>query len=526
VRFVLIIFLVAIQAAGSEPPADGWRLTDQEKRGRQIYMQGSSPSGPEILALLGDPPAQVSATLLSCANCHGHDGAGRPEGGVSPPDITRLALSRSYSTDSSNGRARPGYTNANQLIRAITMGVDPKGNKLAYAMPRFLLSYDQAQDLAAFLGRLGEIRDPGITPASLRLGVLLPNPDTSPALDEVVRTVLQGFFADLNRESRIYNRQIELSFAWAGKTPTETEQNLRRLIEQDEVFALIGCFSDGIEDSLASLSLAERIPVVGTLTEIPDADSDPHRYLFQLWGGLTHQTCAMIRFALLNYDKSAGPASVAILSWRNSKHAEIAAATAEYCRGRYKSAVEHYHDSSLEFDARAWVKVLKDKNVRIVTLLGSAEEQALFLEQAAAQQWAPVILIPGPLLGKKVVDAANFKGMVLTSLRHIPGRESSTAILEFQEFVARHQIPPHHRETQVTLHSVARIMTEGLKRAGQELDREKLIAALEQLRNYDTGLTPLISFGPARRVGTRGAYVAAVGLQTRKITPVSNWIEQ
>ena len=41
----------------------------------------------------------------------------------------------------------------------------------------------------------------------------------------------------------------------------------------------------------------------------------------------------------------------------------------------------------------------------------------------------------------------------------------------------------------------AEIMVEGLKRAGKDLTREKLIAALETLKNF-TGVSPGISFKP------------------------------
>ena len=39
------------------------------------------------------------------------------------------------------------------------------------------------------------------------------------------------------------------------------------------------------------------------------------------------------------------------------------------------------------------------------------------------------------------------------------------------------------------------LFSEGMKQAGRDASREKLVSALEGLHDFDTGLTPLISFG-------------------------------
>ena len=51
---------------------------------------------------------------------------------------------------------------------------------------------------------------------------------------------------------------------------------------------------------------------------------------------------------------------------------------------------------------------------------------------------------------------------------------------------------------------------EALTRAGKDLSRETLISKLETLYEYDTGLTPRITFGPNRRIGATGAHIVAL----------------
>ncbi len=72
----------------------------------------------------------------------------------------------------------------------------------------------------------------------------------------------------------------------------------------------------------------------------------------------------------------------------------------------------------------------------------------------------------------------------------------------------------------------AKILVEGLKRAGRDLSREKLVTAIEGFYDFDTGLTPAVSYGPNRRIGAMGAYVvSAVALRDPAVTPPAEWIE-
>src|SRR4029453_16913615 len=104
---LLIPLLIGLQTL---VPAFGGALTLQERRGQQIYLQGTSPAGGELTAVLGKEGAEVPASVVPCANCHGHDGRGKPEGGLVPSNITWEALTTPYGVTSATGRAHPPYT--------------------------------------------------------------------------------------------------------------------------------------------------------------------------------------------------------------------------------------------------------------------------------------------------------------------------------------------------------------------------------------------------------------------------------
>src|SRR5712691_10901152 len=126
-----------------------------EQRGKQIYLHGTSASGREMTASLGDDAAGLPAASLACAGCHGQDGRGKPEGGIEPPNVTWDSLTKSYGHRHPDGRDHPAYTELS-IRPAIIMGIDPAGNKLGVAMPKYTMSAQDLTCLVAYLWRIGK----------------------------------------------------------------------------------------------------------------------------------------------------------------------------------------------------------------------------------------------------------------------------------------------------------------------------------------------------------------------------------
>src|SRR5262245_20803133 len=130
-----ILFAAAALARAPQSTA-GDHLDVRESRGKQIYLPGTSPSGKEIRAYVGESPLEVPGSTMACANCHGLDGRGKPEGGVTPSNLTWEILTKPYGLTHNDGRKHPPYTER-ALELAITRGTDPGGNRLQRVMPRF-----------------------------------------------------------------------------------------------------------------------------------------------------------------------------------------------------------------------------------------------------------------------------------------------------------------------------------------------------------------------------------------------------
>ena len=298
-------------------------LTPQEERGKQIYVYGESDGPVPVLAVLGDPGVEVPGGAMPCANCHGRDGKGRPEGGVTPTDLTWQALTKSYGVRHESGREHPPYT-PRLLKRAIAMGIDPAGNELHAAMPRYRMSLEDMEALVAYLQKLGQDRDPGLTEDTLRIGTLL----SAGSLGETVERVLAAYFADVNERGGVYGRKLELVPFRLPADPAERAAAAADFLDREPVFALTGAVVAGADEALTELTRERELPLVGPFTFHPQTDFPINRYVFYLLSGLPTQAEVLVDLAR----EQAGAAEPAPELLILSAEGEDAAAAAEAAR--------------------------------------------------------------------------------------------------------------------------------------------------------------------------------------------------
>ena len=499
-------------------------LTPQESRGKDIYLLGTSKSGKDILAYIGDSSLEVPGSAMACANCHGMAGQGKPEGGIDPSNITWEALTKPYGVTHSSGRKHPAYT-ARGLEFAITRGVDPAGNKLLNAMPRYQMSKEDLNDLLVYLKRLGTDLDPGISDNQIVIGTALPGANISGPLFEMgqaVKAVINAYFAEVNLQGGIYNRRLELKVSDTGNTAAVTRANLERLIKDEKVFAMTSALIAGSERELVPVFAELEVPLIGPMTLNPQLETPLNRQIFYLLSGNGGQAQALISFLKKRGDFKGG--SLAVMYHRLELYASIVDAIKQQGeRESLKTTVYEYTAGNLH--AEEYVKRMRETSPAAVFFMGSLQETQAFMAEAAKVNWFPLILLQSGAAIGEIFDAPEgFEGKMFFTAPTWPADQSADGLKEFRALAEKYKLPQKHLAAQISAYTSAKILVEALKRVGKDLSREKLIQTLEGFYEFPTGLMPPLTYGPNRRVGAMGAYVVMVDLKEKKFTPVSGWV--
>ncbi|HEV2882623.1 MAG TPA: ABC transporter substrate-binding protein [Pyrinomonadaceae bacterium] len=514
-------------ASGSQAQAASGvgALTPEEKRGKQIYLRGTSASGREITAYLGEASLEVPGSAITCAGCHGADGQGKPEGGVTPSNLTWAALTKPSGVVHASGRKHPPYTERT-LELALTRGLDPAGNRLLNVMPRYQMTREDMNDLIAYIKRLGTDRDPGVTETSIRIGMLVPAKGALAEMGQAIKSIIAAYFEEVNSQGGIYNRKIELKFAETGDTAAATSANVSRLINDEQIFALSGAMIAGADREVATLAQNSEVPLVGPFTLYPPVTASVNRQVFYLLSGIEDQARALVLFAAQKFaDNKTTPARAAIVYQESELNAGVASGIEEEIKKAGWSAPVHVKYARGKFNAGTIAQELSARGVNAVFLVGGSEDLRAFLLAAEKSNWTPALYLPGALSGKDILDVPRaFNGKLFLSFPSVPSDIKPAALENLRSLAAKYKLPQGHLAAQISAYVSAQLLVEGLKRAGRDLSREKLITALEGLYEYDTGLTPPLTYGPNRRVGAAGAHIVTVDTEKKQFVPASGWI--
>ena len=216
VRAVTALLLLVALAVGASAAG----LPDAQKRGKRIYMEGKGRK--RITVSLPGAGVRAPGAGFPCVNCHLAGGTGQSEGGVRSADITWFTLTKEYGGPRPSGRTHPPYTDET-VRKAITGGVDPAGNVLASAHPRFAMDREDLDDLVAWLKVMEAEPAPGVTDNAVRVGILYPSKGPLAEAAGEVRALLSGGFREANATGGLFNRRLELvEIPFDPRSPGET----------------------------------------------------------------------------------------------------------------------------------------------------------------------------------------------------------------------------------------------------------------------------------------------------------------
>ena len=518
----LFISLALVVNMAAVVPAYSAELSEQALRGKRIYVAGESESGSPINAIVSSGGTAISASILPCVGCHGNDGKGRPEGGVVPSDITWNKLTASYGHEHAYGRSHPAF-DERSVAAAVIAGIDPANNALDAAMPRYDISETDMADLIVYLQHIEDDFDPGLTSNTIRIGSILPMQGSLQGLGLAMKQVLDACFADVNASGGIHGRNIELIVAEYKPDAAQSAWQVRDLLQQESVFAMVSGYAAGIETDVAQLAEELEVPMIGPHTQLPQEGNGLDRHSFYLLGGLIQQAAVLARHRVS--ERKGGNRQIAVVR----PVGQIYDLALERVQAELGAQGETVSEALMYqppfFDATDVAQVLSEKGIDTVLFFGQAPDLKRLASKASELDWRPDLLLPGVFADARMFEISEqFAGRVFVAYSSTPSDHSARGIEAFEKLHSDHDIDYQHSTAQISAYVAAEVLVESLKRAGRELSREKLLTALESLADFQAGLMPPISYNRSRRIGALGAYVVELDLERKSFVAASNWV--
>ena len=266
---------------------------------------------------------------------------------------------------------------------------------------------------------------------------------------------------------------------------------------------------------------AEKIPVVGLFTGAQLLYEPMKRYIINVRASYFDETREQIdglwtargvrKIAVLYQDDAFGKAVLDGVQHALAKHDAKPIALGTFPRNT--------------LDVAQGIKMVREAKPEAVILVGPYAPVAAILKAAHAENWDPLFLTVSFVGTEGLVRAAekNADGIIITQVVPTYDRTDLPTVKLYRSALDKYMssVPPSF----VSLEGFvdAMVLVEGLKRAGRDLNREKLINSLESIHNFDVGLGPkfLLDYGPKDHKGFNDVY--ATILRNGHAIEITDW---
>ena len=306
------------------------------------------------------------------------------------------------------------------------------------------------------------------------------------------------YFDSMNQQGGIHGRKIEIVTADDKYEPELTAENTRRLIHTDQVFALFGYVGTPTSNAALPLFTSAKVPFFAPFTGARSLREPFNRQIFHIRAGYVEET-----EHLVDQLARVGVRNIAAF-YQNDAYGQAGLEGIQ--RALTKRGLPLVESAPVERNTRnvapAAQKLLAKRPDAIIQVSTYGASAALIKQMRAAGytgQFHNVSFVGSQPLAAAL--GADGQGVGISQVVPFPWKPSNPIVAEYtRELKKAGKGEPNFSSLEGYI--AAKVFTEGLRRAGPELSREKFIAALETitLKNYDIGFP--IEFSPTRHTGS------------------------
>jgi ABC-type branched-subunit amino acid transport system substrate-binding protein len=275
------------------------------------------------------------------------------------------------------------------------------------------------------------------------------------------------------------------------------------------VFALFCYVGTPTSVKIKPLVQEARIPLVGLFTGAQILRNPFQRYIINIRASYYQETGAVVKELV----ESLGVTKFAVF-YQYDDYGFDGLTGAQIALKRYglnPVATGHYRRGSLEVEDA--LNQIVRSGAEAVTMIGTYEPCAAFIKSARSRQFHPIFHCVSFVGSEELLNRLGPLGVGVIITQVVPP-PSATLLLPAAEEYTRllRRFYPEDRPNYVGFEAFlnAKVMAEGLRRAGPVPDREKFIDAIETIENFSLGIANPLSFGPDDHQGLDKVYFTLI----------------
>jgi branched-chain amino acid transport system substrate-binding protein len=321
-----------------------------------------------------------------------------------------------------------------------------------------------------------------------------------------------AYFAEINKSGGINGRKIRIVRTDSVNKPEQSKINVTNLVEKQKVFAMWGLSGTGNTAAVLPYLTEKRVPLIASTSGAEPFFSKTHPYLINVKASNADELARMAE-----HFSTTGIRKVGILYIDNGFGREsFKSAQALLTKAKFEIAgsAAFKEDGSDIDTAVAPIAKAAPQAVMLLTVAGPAPKVVdAYLKTGAAAQFFTLSVVSSDALYKAIGDRA--RGIIVTQTMPFAWDSSTGMARDYQALMAKIGVTEYSMSG-MEGYVYARMLVEGLRGAGKNPTRDKLIEAYEKMRNKDIGGMKF-DFSPDDHNGSDLVLITMIGREGRLV---------
>ncbi|MBU1365949.1 MAG: ABC transporter substrate-binding protein [Gammaproteobacteria bacterium] len=351
--------------------------------------------------------------------------------------------------------------------------------------------------------------EPGVTETTITLGMSAPFSGPNGAYGLDMKQTITAYFDQVNKAGGVNGRKLELVSLDDGYETERTVANTRTLIKDKNVFALLAYYgSSPTTEAMNTVFGPAKVPLVGTISGAATlresiAANPNSRYMFNVRASYADEAEVIVNQLL-----SLGIKNIAVF-YQNDGFGKsgLDGVTAALKKSKLApSAIGTVERNSL--DVSKAVEAIAKANPQAVVMVTLYKPTAAFVKAMKKAGQYPMLMTLSPVGAQLLVQelGPDSRGIGVSQVVPYPWNNVVPVVRDYQKVADKDSLSYYGMEGYL----MARTMIEGLKRAGKDLTRAKLVDSLESMSGTDLG-GYRINYSPSTRLGSRFVELTVIG---------------
>jgi ABC-type branched-subunit amino acid transport system substrate-binding protein len=368
---------------------------------------------------------------------------------------------------------------------------------------------------------VGQPAERGVTPTEIVIGTTMPTSGPAAFWGVPISTAMDVWMRLINEQGGIHGRRLRLVVKDDGYLPPRAVANTRELVERDGVFAM--AVSLGTANVFAA---RDYMVETQTIWITPLASTDiwagfrNKKYIFATYPSYIEEGIFLTAYAA----KDLKAKSIAVF-YQNDLYGQqgLLGVKRGIARAAGTKLVSQVSYEVTDAEVTAQAQKMKESGADTVILYATPRHGALIVREMAKIGYRPTLVSSFTLTDPAMFALAGeaWNNVYLGSYGPLPGTGDAKVDAVVERLTRA--VPALARNTFNASAGVGFIeaFLEGLRRAGPNLTKDRLVQAMESIQNWDGEVVRAVSFGPNRHQGT--SRLAIVKAESGRYTRMTDW---